>query len=88
MIRNAVRVMVAGALVLAFALPAAEVARALAEVRAFREVEREGRGAMVIGGKMADRATDRHNRVVLAAARAEGLLDAEAVAELESDVVT
>jgi len=72
----------------AFALPAAEVARALAEVRAFREVEREGRGAMVLGGKMADRATDRHNRVVLAAARAEGLLDAEAVAELESDVVT
>lgn len=57
------------------ALPEAEVRRALAEVRAFREAEREGRGAVMIGGKMADRATDRHNRVVLAAARAMGVLE-------------
>jgi len=65
-----------------FALPAAEVARALGEVRAFREAERQGRGATMIGGKMADRATDRQNRVVLAAARAQGLIDAETAAEL------
>lgn len=63
-----------------FGLPESEVARALEEVRAFREAEREGRGATMIGGKMADRATDRHNRVVLAAARALGRID-EAVAE-------
>ena len=58
-----------------FAIPEAEVTRALAEVRVFREAEREGRGATMIGGKMADRATDRHNRVVLAAARAAGMID-------------
>src|SRR5699024_7912886 len=34
-----------------FDLPAPEVARALAEARAFREAEREGRGATMIGGK-------------------------------------
>lgn len=66
----------------AFALPAAEVARALAEVRAFREAEREGRGATMIGGKMADRATDRHNRVVLSAALAAGVLDAATAKEV------
>lgn len=65
-----------------FGLPEAEVARALAEVRAFREAEREGRGAAMIGGKMADRATDRHNRVVLAAARALGMIEAAVADEL------
>jgi citrate lyase subunit beta/citryl-CoA lyase len=65
-----------------FTLPASEVARALGEVRAFREAEREGRGALMIAGKMADRATDRQNRGVLAAARALGLLDAETAREL------
>lgn len=65
-----------------FGLPEGEVARALAEVRAFREAEREGRGATIIGGKMADRATDRHNRVVLAAARALGRIDAAVAEEL------
>jgi citrate lyase subunit beta / citryl-CoA lyase len=65
-----------------FGLPEEEVARALSEVRAFREAEREGRGATIIGGKMADRATDRHNRVVLAAARALGMLDPAAAGEL------
>lgn len=65
-----------------FCLPDAEVARALAEARAFREAEREGRGATMIGGKMADRATDRHNRVVLAAARALGMIDAATADEL------
>lgn len=65
-----------------FGLPDDEVTRALAEVRAFREAEREGRGATIIGGKMADRATDRHNRVVLAAARALGRIDAAVAEEL------
>lgn len=65
-----------------FGLPEGEVSRALGEVRAFREAEREGRGAIMIGGKMADRATDRHNRVVLAAARAAGMIDAATAAEL------
>ena len=62
----------------AFALPAAEIARALAEVRAFREAEKQGRGATMIDGKMYDRATDRLSRVVLAAALAAGQLDPEA----------
>lgn len=65
-----------------FGLPEGEVARALGEVRAFREAEREGRGATMIGGKMADRATDRHNRVVLEAARALGMISAEVAEEL------
>jgi citrate lyase subunit beta/citryl-CoA lyase len=65
-----------------FGLPPAEVQRALAEVRAFREAEREGRGATMIGGKMADRATDRHNRVVLSAARAAGMIDDATASEL------
>jgi citrate lyase subunit beta/citryl-CoA lyase len=65
-----------------FGLPVTEVARALADARAFRAAEREGRGATMIGGKMADRATDRHNRVILAAARALGMLDASAAEEL------
>lgn len=65
-----------------FALPADEVARALAEVQAFREAEQQGRGATMIGGKMADRATDRHNRVVLSAALATGQLDAQSASDL------
>ena len=65
-----------------FGLPADEVARALTEVRAFREAERDGRGATIIAGKMADRATDRHNRVVLAAARAAGMIEEETARDL------
>lgn len=65
-----------------YALPAAEVARAVRAVRAFREAEREGRGAVMLDGKMADRATDRLHRVLLSAALAAGVLDAATAEEL------
>jgi len=65
-----------------FGLPEEEIGRAIREVRAFQEALREGRGAVMIDGKMADRATDRHNRVVLAAARAAGKMDESTAAEL------
>lgn len=58
------------------------VARALREVRAFADAERRGLGAVMIDGKMADRASDRAQRVVLAAARRAGLVDDDAAAEL------
>ncbi|MBK8252324.1 MAG: hypothetical protein IPK82_06595 [Polyangiaceae bacterium] len=57
-----------------FGLPESEVRRALEEVRAFEAAEREGKGATIIQGKMADRATDRHNRVILEAAVSLGML--------------
>ncbi|MEZ4302448.1 MAG: aldolase/citrate lyase family protein [Polyangiaceae bacterium] len=66
-----------------FGLDAAEIQRAIEEVRAFQEAERAGRGAAIIGGKMADRATDRQHRVLLSAARALGQIDEATAAALE-----
>ena len=65
-----------------FAVRDEEVARAIRETRAFLAAEREGRGATMIDGKMADRATDRMNRVVLATAFALGRIDAATAREL------
>ncbi len=57
----------------------AEVARAARVVAAFRDAERAGRGAVMIDGLMADRATVRMERVTLRIAWREGLIgDAEA----------
>jgi citrate lyase beta subunit len=55
------------------------------EVRAFREAEAAGRGAVMIDGHMADRATDRVQRVVLRHARARGLLNDDLARELGID---
>jgi hypothetical protein len=48
----------------------------------FLEAECAGRGAMMIGGKMADRATDRINRTTLKTAYALGRLDEGLAKEL------
>lgn len=55
---------------------------AVDEAKTFLAAEREGRGAVMIKGKMADRATDRINRVTLKTAFALGKLDAATAAEL------
>jgi citrate lyase beta subunit len=65
-----------------FSPSAAVVARAVEHVRAFREAERRGLGAVMLSGQMADRATDRMNRMTLAAAAARGMLDDAVVHEL------
>ncbi len=62
-----------------FQIPDAEIARAIGEAQLFLAAEAEGRGATMIGGKMADRATDRVNRNTLKIAYALGRLE-EAVA--------
>jgi citrate lyase subunit beta/citryl-CoA lyase len=67
----------------AFAPRVEDVARSVDEVRAFREAERSGRGAVMIAGKMADRASDRAHRVLLRAALAAGRLDPALARELE-----
>jgi citrate lyase subunit beta/citryl-CoA lyase len=59
-----------------------EINAAISEARAFLEVERGGRGATMIAGKMVDRATDRVNRNVLKTAYALGLLDRDMAIEL------
>jgi citrate lyase beta subunit len=66
-----------------FRAPDEEVERAIAEAKAFLEAEAAGRGATMIGGKMADRATDRLNRNTLKRAYAMGLLDQESAIELD-----
>lgn len=55
---------------------------AIEEAKLFLAAEQEGRGATMIGGKMADRATDRINRVALQTAFALGRLDGETAREL------
>jgi len=59
-----------------------EVAAAIREARAFLQVERSGRGATMIGGKMVDRANDRVNRSLLKTAYALGLVDRDLAIEL------
>jgi citrate lyase beta subunit len=65
-----------------FQVPEDEIARATREAKQFLKAEREGRGATMIEGKMADRATDRLNRNTLKIAYALGRLDEETAAEL------
>ncbi len=65
-----------------FAPSTATISRALAHVRAFRDAELRGLGAIMIDGQMADRATDRMNRMTLAAAAARSMLDVGVVEEL------
>jgi citrate lyase beta subunit len=65
-----------------FRIPDEEIARAISEARRFIEAESQGRGAAMIAGQMADRATDRINRVTLKAAYALGRLDDKLAKEL------
>jgi len=65
-----------------FSIPDAIIAQAVEEAKLFLAAEREGRGATMIKGKMADRATDRINRVALRTAWALGRLDDETAREL------
>jgi citrate lyase subunit beta/citryl-CoA lyase len=65
-----------------FSIPDDVVKRAVEEAKLFLAAEREGRGATMIDGKMADRATDRINRVALQTAFVLGRLDAATAAEL------
>ncbi len=55
---------------------------AIDAAKAFLEAEREGRGAIMIKGKMSDRATDRIYRVALKTAYALGRLDEKTAKEL------
>lgn len=59
-----------------------EIARAIEDAKQFLKAESEGRGATMIAGKMADRATDRLNRNTLKIAYALGRLDEATAAEL------
>lgn len=65
-----------------FQIPDEEIARAIEEARMFLEAESQGRGATMIGGKMADRATDRVNRNTLKMAYALGRIDEDMAREL------
>ncbi len=65
-----------------FQLPEAEIAKAIEEARTFLQAEASGLGATMIGGKMADRATDRINRSTLKIAYALGRIDEALAKEL------
>lgn len=66
-----------------FRIRAGELRRAIEHARAFRAAEAEGLGAVMIDGRMADRATDRLDRLLLLRALRLGQLDAEVARELE-----
>lgn len=65
-----------------FSIPDDVIATAVEEAKLFLQAERDGRGATMIKGKMADRATDRINRVALKTAYALGRLDQATAKEL------
>jgi citrate lyase subunit beta/citryl-CoA lyase len=65
-----------------FQIPDDEISRAISEARLFLEAEAQGRGAIMIEGRMADRATDRVNRNTLKIAYALGRLSDELAREL------
>jgi citrate lyase beta subunit len=65
-----------------FQTPDDEIERAINEAKEFLEAEASGRGATMIGGKMADRATDRLNRNTLKKAYAMGRIDETLATEL------
>ena len=65
-----------------FQIPDDEINRAIEAARLFLEAEAQGRGAVMIGGKMADRATDRVNRNTLKTAYALSRIDEAMAREL------
>jgi citrate lyase subunit beta/citryl-CoA lyase len=58
------------------------ISEAIEAAKAFLQAEREGRGAVMIKGKMSDRATDRIYRVALKTAYALGRIDEATAKEL------
>ena len=66
-----------------FSMADAVINQAVKESKAFLDAEKQGLGATMIDGKMADRATDRINRVALKTAYALGRLDPATAAELK-----
>jgi citrate lyase subunit beta/citryl-CoA lyase len=65
-----------------FQTPDEEINRAISEAKLFLEAEKSGRGATIIDGKMADRATDRLNRNTLKKAYAMGRINEALAREL------
>ncbi len=65
-----------------FSIDPAVIERAIVEAKAFLAAEKKGLGATMIDGKMADRATDRINRVALKTAFALGKIDVATAVEL------
>jgi citrate lyase beta subunit len=65
-----------------FQTPDGEIERAITEAKQFLEAEASGRGATMIDGKMADRATDRLNRNTLKKAYAMDRIDEALAKEL------
>jgi citrate lyase subunit beta/citryl-CoA lyase len=65
-----------------FQTPDDEIGRAINEAKQFLEAEASGRGATMIDGRMADRATDRLNRNSLKKAYAMGRIDEVLAKEL------
>lgn len=65
-----------------FGIPDALIAEAIEDARLFLQAEREGKGATMIRGKMADRATDRIHRVALQVAYNLGRIDDATAREL------
>jgi citrate lyase beta subunit len=65
-----------------FQTPHEEIERAINEARQFLQAEASGRGATMIDGKMADRATDRLNRNTLKIAYAMRRIDDALASEL------
>jgi citrate lyase beta subunit len=65
-----------------FQAPDDEIERAIKEAKQFVEAEASGRGATMIDGRMADRATDRLNRNTLKKAYAMGRIDATLAKQL------
>ncbi|MBZ0270416.1 hypothetical protein K8I61_00145 [bacterium] len=55
--------------------------QAIKEMRAFLQAEKEGKGAVMIDGKMADRATDRINRSMLKQAWERGQVERDIMTE-------
>ena len=66
-----------------FGLSEESIEAALKQARAYLEAEAEGKGAVMIDGKMADRATDRINRVILKQAYALGRITVETAKEMK-----
>lgn len=65
-----------------FVMPVEVIERALKEAKVYKQAEAKGRGATMIDGKMADRATDRINRVILKQAYVLGRIDDVTAKEL------
>lgn len=65
-----------------FQTPDDEIVRAMSEAKQFIQAEASGRGATMIDGKMADRATDRLNRNTLKKAYAMGMIEEAQAREL------